>query len=155
MQDVLDLKYKLVLIVGSEAIELERKDNQTWAPAQRPYVLSLLTTYTHRSMCVYRDISPTSQVRVEIQMKSSHLPFAKKDRNVKEIGLHKLFDQYWTSEKHELMVPGRSYSPTSLFIPDTEAQRSLLLESTVARLNYISLRALRFVALQSPIASSD
>jgi len=114
VQDVPDLKYKLVLFVGSEAIELERKDIQTWAPVQRPYVLSLLTTYTHRGMCVYRDISPTSQVRVEIQMKSSHLPFAKKDRNVKEIGLRKLFDDYWASEEHELMVPGRSCSPTSL-----------------------------------------
>jgi len=154
VQDVPDLKYKLVLFVGSEVTDLERKDNQTWAPVQRPYVLGLFSTYTHRSMCVYRDISPTSQVRVEIQMKSSHLPWAKKDQNVKEIGLHKLFDEYWASEEHELMVPGRSYSPTSLFIPDTEAQRLLLLESIVAHLNYISLRALRFVSLRSPIASS-
>jgi len=87
-------------------------------------------------------------------MKSSHLPFAKKDRNVKEIGLHKLFDEYWASGEHKLMVPGRSYSPTSLSIPDTEAQRSLSLESIVARLNYTSLGALRFVSLQPPIASS-
>jgi len=154
VQDVPDLKYKLVLIVGSEGIELERKDNQTWAPVQRLYVLGLFTTYTHRGMCVYRDISPTSQVRVEIQMKISHLWLAKKDRNVKEIGLHKLFDEYWTSGEHELMVPGWLYSPASLFIPDAEAQRSLSLESIVARLNYISLRALRFVSLQPPIASS-
>jgi len=110
VQDVPDLKYKLVLIVGGDTIELERKDNQTWAPVQRPYVLGLSTTYTHRGMCVYRDISPGSQVRVEIQMKSSHLLFTKKDRNIKEIGLHKLFDEYWASGKHELMVPGRSYS---------------------------------------------
>ena len=47
VQDVPDLKYKLVLIVGSEAIDLERKDNLTWAPVHRPYVLGLLTTYTH------------------------------------------------------------------------------------------------------------
>jgi len=154
VQDVPDLKYRLVLFVGDEAIELERKDNQTWAPVQRPYVLGIFTTYTHRGMCVYRDISPTTQVRVEIQMKSSHLLFAKKDRNVKEIGLHKLFDEYWTSEEHELTVPGRSYSPTSLFIPDTEAQRLLSLESIFARSNYISLRALRFVSLQPPIPSS-
>ena len=110
MQDVPDLKYKLVLFVGSETIELERKDNQTWAPVQRLYVLGLFTKYTHRGMCVYRDISLTSQVCVEIQMKSSHLPFTKKDRNVKEIGLYKLFDEYWASGEHELMVPGRSYS---------------------------------------------
>jgi len=154
VQDVPDLKYKPVLIVGGEAIELERKDNRTWAPVQYPYVLGLFITYTHRSMCVYRDISPISQVRVGIQMKSSHLPWAKKDQNVKEIGIHKLFEEYWTSKEHELTIPGRSYSPTSLCIPDTEVQRSLLLESIVTRLNYISLRALRFVSLQSLIASS-
>ena len=108
MQDIPDLKHKLVLFVGSEAIELQRKDNRTWAPVQRLYVLSLLTTYTNRSMCAYRDISPTSQVRVEIQMKSGHLPWAKKDQNAKEIGLQKLFHEYWTTKKHEIMVPGRS-----------------------------------------------
>ena len=32
MQDIPDLKYKLVLLVESEAIELQMKDNQTWAP---------------------------------------------------------------------------------------------------------------------------
>ena len=108
VQDIPDLKYKLVLFVGSEAIELQRKDNRTWAPVQHPYVLCLLTTYTHRSPCICRDISPTSQVRVEIQMKSSHLLWAKKDQNVKEIGLKELFNEYWTSGKHEITVPGRS-----------------------------------------------
>jgi len=72
---------------------------------------------------VYREISPTSQVRIEIQMKSGHLPWAKKDRNVKEIGLEKLFDEYWTSEVHGLTVPGRSYSSTGLLISDRETQR--------------------------------
>ena len=47
VQDIPDLKYKLVLFVGSEPIELERKDNRIWAPTQRPYVLCLITTYTH------------------------------------------------------------------------------------------------------------
>ena len=52
MQDIPDLKYKLVLFVGSEAIELERKDDHTWAPVQRLYVLCHLTAYTHRSLCI-------------------------------------------------------------------------------------------------------
>ena len=108
MQDIPDLKYKLVLFVGSEAIELQRKDNRTWAPVQRPYVLSPLTTYTYRNLCAYRDISSASQVRVEIQMKSGHLPWAKKDQNVKEISLEKVFNEYWTSGKHEITVPGQS-----------------------------------------------
>ena len=149
-----DLKYKLLLFVGSEAIELERKDSRTWTPVQRPYVLCLLTTYTHRSLCVYRDISSTSQVRVEIQMKSSHLPWAKKNQNVKAIGLQKLFSEYWMSKKHKITVQGRSSRPTSPLIPDVEAQRSLLLENIVAILKYISLRALLFVSLQPLTASS-
>ena len=45
LKDIPDLKYKLVLFVGSEAIDLQRKGNRTWAPVQHPYVLSLLTTH--------------------------------------------------------------------------------------------------------------
>ena len=148
------MKYKLLLFVGSEAIELERKDSRTWTPVQRPYVLCLLTTCTHRSLCVYRDISSTSRVRVEIQMKSSHLPWVKKDQNVKDVGLQQLFSEYWTSKKHEITVQGGSSSPTSPLIPDREAQRSLSLENTVAIWKYISLRALLFVSLQPLTASS-
>ena len=107
MQDIPDLKYKLVLFVGSEPVELERKDNRTWAPVQRPYVLFRLTKHPHRSLCVYRDISPTSHVRVEIQIKSGQLPWAKKDKNIKEIDIKKHFNEYWASNEHELTVPGR------------------------------------------------
>src|SRR5258706_8649026 len=66
VKDIPDLKYKLVLFVGSEPIELQRKDSLTWIPVHCPYVLRLPTTYTHRSLCIYRDISPTSRVDVEI-----------------------------------------------------------------------------------------
>ena len=72
---------------------------------------------------MYRGIYPTSQVRVEIHLKSAHLPWAKKDRNVKEIGLEKLFHEYCTYNVHELTVLGRSYSSTSLLISDRETQR--------------------------------
>ena len=91
---------------------------------------------------------------VEIQTKSRHLPWAKKDQNVKEIGLEKLFNEYYTSKVHDFTVLGWSYSSTSLLISDRETKRSSSLESIVARLNYISLRALPFVSLQSSIASS-
>ncbi len=47
VQDIPELKYKLVLFVGSEEIDLQRKGNQTWAPVQRPYVLGLLIMYNH------------------------------------------------------------------------------------------------------------
>ena len=110
-----------MLLVGSEPIELQQKDNRTWAPVQRPYVLRLLTTSTHRSSCVYRDISPTSVVRVEIQIKSGHLPWAKKNQNIKEIDIQKPFNEYWTSKEHEIMVPGWSLSPISLLGTDGEA----------------------------------
>ena len=107
MQDIPDFKYKLVLFVGSEPIELERKDDRTWAPVQRPYVLHLPATHSHRGLCVYRDISPTSRVRVEIQIKSGQLPWAKEDKNIKEIDIKKHFNEYWASNQHEITVPGR------------------------------------------------
>ena len=132
------MKYKLVLFVGSKAIELEMKDNWTWAPVQRPYVPCFLTTYTHQILYVYRDISSTSKVRVEIQIKSGHLPWAKKNQNIKDIDLQKLFDEYWTSKAHDLTVQGRSHSLTGLLKADREAQSSLLLESSVVRSNYVS-----------------
>ena len=123
MQDTPDLKYKLVLFVESEAIELERQDNQTWAPVQRPYDLFILTTHTHLILCVYRDISPTSRVRVEVQIKKGHLPWAKKDQNMKEIDIKKSFNEYWTSKDHQITVSGQSSSPTSSRLSDREAQR--------------------------------
>jgi len=154
VQGIPDLKYKLVLLVGSEAIELETKDNRTWAPVQRPYVLRLLITCTHRSLRVYRDISPISHMRVEIQIKSGHLPWAKKVQNIKEIDMKKPFNEYWASKKHELTVPGLSSFLTGPLISDRGVQRWFSLENIVAPLNYISLRALRFASLQSRIASN-
>ena len=153
MQDIPDLKYKPVLFVESEAIELERKDSRTWAPVQRPYVLRLLTKYTDRSLCAYRDISPTSRVSVEIQIKSGHLPWAKKSQNIKDIDIKSPFNEYWNSKEHELMVPGRSSSTSTPLISDRGVQRLSSLESIVVLLNYISLRALPFVSLQLPIES--
>ena len=123
MQDIPDLKYKLVLFVGSEAIELETKDNRTWAPVQRPYVLRLLTTCIHCSPCVCRDISPISHVRVEIQIKSGHLSWAKKVQNIKEIDIQNPFNEYWTSKEHEITVPGLSSFQTDPLISDRGAQR--------------------------------
>jgi hypothetical protein len=154
MQDIPDLKYTTVLFVGNEAVELERKDNRTWAPVQRPYVLRSFTTYTHRGLCVYRDIFPTSHVRVEIQIKSGHLPWAKKHQSTKEIDMQNLFDEYWSSKEHKLMVPGRSSSPTSPLISNRGAQRWSSLESIVALLDYTFQQALRFVSLQPRIASN-
>ena len=62
-------------------------------------------------------------MRVEIQIKTHHRLLAKKDQNVKKIGLEKLFNEYWTSKVHELTVPGMSNTSTSLLIFDGETQR--------------------------------
>jgi len=120
VKDIPDLKYRLVLFVGSEEIELEMKDNRTWAPVQCLYVLLLLTTCTHCILCVYRDISPRSHVHVEIQIKSGHLPWAKKVQSTKNIDIKKPFHEYWTSQKHEITVPGWSSFLTGLLISDRE-----------------------------------
>ena len=77
-------------------------------------------------------------MRVEIQIKSGHVPWAKKDQNIKDIDLQKLFDEYWTSKAHDLTVQGLSYSLAGLLKADREAQSSLLLESSVVRSNYVS-----------------
>ena len=47
LQDVPKREYTLTLLVDNVERELQRKDNQTWAPAQRLCVSSLLTTDTH------------------------------------------------------------------------------------------------------------
>ena len=69
---------------------------------------------------------------VEVQMKSGHLPWAKKEETTKEIDLENLFDTYWTSKAHDLTVSGQSWSPISPLIPDGEAQRLLTLGSVVS-----------------------
>ncbi len=53
-----------------------------------------------------------SKLGVEIQIKSGHLPWAKKDQNIKEIDIKKPFNEYWASNVHELTVPGRLSSPS-------------------------------------------
>jgi len=55
-----------------------------------------------------RDASPTSQMRVEIQAQSGHLPWVKKEQGSKEIEFQELFNQYWSSKAHEFPVLGQS-----------------------------------------------
>jgi hypothetical protein len=59
-------------------------------------------------MGVCREVSPTTKMSVEVQMKSSRVPWAKKEQTTKEIDLENLFNIYWTSKEHELTVPGQS-----------------------------------------------
>ena len=87
---------------------------------------------------------------MEILIKSGHLPWARKDQNVKEIGLEKLFNEYWTSKEHDLTLSGQSSFPTILLTSDKAAQRALSLENIVAISSYISLRAPPFVICNHP-----
>ena len=58
-------------------------------------------------MYVCRGVSLTSQLRVEIQMRSGHLPWAKKEQTGHLINLQEVFGDYWSSEMRELTLPGQ------------------------------------------------
>jgi len=47
-------------------------------------------------------------MRVQIEMKTSPLPWAKKEQITKDIDLQPLFDDYWNSKEHILTVLGQS-----------------------------------------------
>ena len=47
-------------------------------------------------------------VHLNIQIKSGHLPWAKKVETTKQISVQNLFNNFWTSEVYELIVPGLS-----------------------------------------------
>ena len=64
-------------------------------------------------MCVYRDVSPTSEIRAEVQMKIGHLIWAKYREASEVIELDGLFSGYWNSNNHEFTVLSQSLSPTS------------------------------------------
>ena len=64
-----------------------------------------------------------SKLRVEIQIKSGHLHWAKKIQNMKDIDIQKPFNEYWSSGEHELTVLGQSSSQISPLLSDGEAQR--------------------------------
>jgi hypothetical protein len=57
-------------------------------------------------MC--RDVSPTSQMRAEIQAKSGHSFWAKNRQGGDVIDLHELFNDYWNSNKNEFTISGQS-----------------------------------------------
>ena len=53
---------------------------------------------------MYRDVSPTSQIRVEVRMKSGHSVWAKYREGSEVIELDGLFSDYWSSDNHEFTV---------------------------------------------------
>jgi hypothetical protein len=94
-------------------------------------------------------------MRVEIQMRSSHLFWGKTRLASGLIDVQALFNDYWSSIKHEFTVLSKSSSSTCPLLSDHEAQRTLLsLESVIGLYNYNSLRTPPFVSLQLPIPAS-
>ena len=81
-------------------------------------------------MC--RDVSPTSQIRAELRMKSGHSFWAKHRETSGAFDLSGLFNDYWSSGDHQFTVLGQSLSPMSPRKSDREAQTLLPLENIVA-----------------------
>ena len=108
-------------------------------------------------MC--RGVSPTSEIRAQIQMRSGYSFWAKNQLESELIDIQVLFNDYWGSNKHEFTVSSMSASLTSSLISDRKAQRTLLsledITSIVGLWNYNSLRPLLFVSLQLPIRPAN
>ena len=114
LKDIPNREYTLGLFVENVGVELHRKDNHTWTPVQRQYVLYFVfaNTYTHWCICMCRDVSPTTHIRTEVRMKIGHSILAKYRDASKAICLQGLFNNYWNPGSHDLTVLGWSLSPT-------------------------------------------
>ena len=76
-------------------------------------VRPLFSQYVHSLVdCLYRDVSPTSQIRTEVRMKRGHSFWAKYRETSEVIDLDGLFSDYWSSSNHEFTVLSQSFSPT-------------------------------------------
>ena len=60
---------------------------------------------------MYRDVSPTSQIRAEVGMRSGHSFWAKYREAKEAIDLDGPFNDYWSSEDREFTALGQSLSP--------------------------------------------
>jgi len=108
LQGVLNREYTLRLFIENEELEVQTQDNQTWTLAQRPCVHYFSTTYTLLYLFMYRGLSPTSEIRVEIRMRSGKFLWAKNRQAVGVINLQALFNDYWSSNENEFTVPSQS-----------------------------------------------
>ena len=66
-------------------------------------------------MCVYREVSPASQIRAEIRLKSSGYSFwAKYQEAIEAIDLQELLNEYWSTKHEAFSVLSSLLSPPSL-----------------------------------------
>ena len=61
-----------------------------------------------RDMFLTSEASEASEMRVNIQRKTSHLPFTKSPQTNELIDLQGLFEDYWSSDKRQLTVQSQS-----------------------------------------------
>jgi len=106
LQDTLHRDYALRLYIGNHELGLQTQDNRTWTPAQRPYVPYFPTKHTHRWPYMRRGISPTSEMRAEIEMRSGHSIWTKIRQPSEPIDLQALFNDYRNTIKHVYTVSG-------------------------------------------------
>ena len=62
---------------------------------------------------MYRGVSPTSQIRAEVRLKSGHSFWAKYREGNDVIDLHGPFSDYWSSTNYEFTALSQSSSPIS------------------------------------------
>jgi len=94
--------------VGNQEIELQKNGAWTWTPVQHLYRSYSLATYMHTKVFVGRGISPTSEMRVEIQTLQG-FRFLSKVRQANEaIDLQGLFHDFWDSTAYEFVLPSQS-----------------------------------------------
>ena len=60
---------------------------------------------------MYRGVSPASQIRTEVRLKSGHSVWAKYREGNEVIDLHGPFNDYWSSTNHEFTALSQSSSP--------------------------------------------
>jgi len=108
LQDTLHRDYALRLFIDNQEVGLQTQDNPSSTPAQRLYVPHFLTTHTHLWLCMCRGISPKSEMRAEIEMRSGHSFWTKIRRPSEPIDLQALFNDYRSTNKHVITVQSQS-----------------------------------------------
>ena len=104
-------------------------------------------------MCVYRGISPASQVRTEVRMKSDSI-WAKYREASEVVDLYGVISDYWSSNNHEFTVLSQSIITNQPHRADRTGQSLFSLESIVALWKCNSPQILLFVPFPPSIPAS-
>ena len=91
----------------------KKKKKKIWTPAQCQYVPHFANTYTNWWMCMYRDVSPTSQIRAEVRMQRGRSFWATYQETSEVIELHGVLNDYWSSSDDEFTILSQSLLPPS------------------------------------------